>query len=1783
MNIYPVTGIVLPIPSQEIMCSRSFVKDIALTILIARICRSYNKDVARARLSTQSNEEEESVREKKSHSLPGDASGFKMRAGEEFNIQDMVESRSALRGVEIEETVIKEAGSTTVIERNKINWVAWKVVLGSKKQGGLGVGSIASMNWALLIKWLWRFKNENTTLWRRVVCGLHNNSRKPVSSLSLKIPSGVWYNSIKSVDILVEVGIDIFSIFDIQVKGGENTLFWTDNWTGCGLLSERFPALFNLEKRKSSFIAERFEDNKFRGYWKRNPSDSDEIRELQDLRGFTDSISLSNGLDIWKSKLSSTGEFLVQHVRNLIDSKVTIPKPNPTVWLKLAPIKVIFFVWRACIDRIPSAVALAGRGIAVPNSSCHLCSNGIDDTNHFLVGCSTTREVLDWILNWCGISLQNVQTVTDLVQYAAMWGNCPKRRKILLAIVYGLLWCTWKARNDAIFNKMRSTPTKIVDNVVTLVFGWVKHRDGYGKLVAAFLLTATTTGAVYAAVRLRRRKNLNSLMPASDSGRVEKFSRYVARQLGFKDETECPELSKLACDFVRSSKGFKDGMYVYFSNEYEVDSLCVKLEEEFERCILAYFAFSWNKTSFMISQVLSEGSEERKLKNMVLTATRKQRFERATKDLKVRRAFSTIVEEMKVIGTNTPKKGDGNGASPEVEGLFADKDRSPVILFMGGGMGAGKSTVLKEILKEGFWSEAATNAVVVEADAFKETDVIYQALASKGHHNDMLQTAELVHQTSIDAASSVLVTALNDRRDVIMDGTLSWEPFVEQTIAMIRDIHKHRYRMGVGYNVLEDGTINENYWEKVDFEEEEEEVKMKKPYRIELVGVVCDPFLAVTRGIRRAIAVKRAVRVNSQLKSHKRFAIAFPKYCNLVDNAKLYCTNAIGVPPKAIEWKGGNSNLKEDNPDRIKSSECLETLKDINDEADSILELYADTKMLTNNDSIWNTLVTIPRRLDLQRDLKVVIERIEKSKLVVNAEDLAKQLCNIWICSFKLYASSVVYERGSTNDRQSHVIGPKTHANCQGNLHATKEGAKSYAQVVGPRLNQLSQFDDYLQLQSGDYIFDQRDEGKVVMVRVKHFSVLSVMSNLCSMQGFSEVDIRYLGEVHEDHEDAHFLNANDLNEEEEDSFDEGPLKDVNVEEKSSLRLRLGQTKKPRENLNVDVRNYETRVECQVAPSENALASPQQSDVGSSQSWIRGDDALGGSFSSIARKHSPKQPSVVEGLDVLIKMGLAIGYNMHGCLQDREEVARRMQDSKCNKHHVNFLAVQETKKKDVNLGLVRAICGKSRFEFVHSDEQGQSRGYSLSKTEPTTQETDQNRRNRTHKTETEGKPLVLATRLGHQNRSRLHYFSRISASSLFLSHIAVHSSPSSVARRTHGKLPASHCTWRTLPSGPPQQQAIDTARDTAATAATVKLVTVLEFNSAKFSQIGHTEPISMEVNEPPIINVDEPPVVDVDDGEDEEVADNKGGGHKVSWVWRHFDQEAVKKGAKKVKCPYCSIMMCANMKKNGTSAMGTHLKNHCPTCPDYDPKHKGDKKKQSLLSFKKIGDSEATSLEVHSFSQEKCRRSLALSSESAFSTGGRVIDATRSSLTHVTAEALICAQDWLRSSPIDIQFKHITAAIEEEAREKLAGIETEELGSSERSCLDEYTGVDTSKEIVIMGDFDEVRNGSERFESVVNVPTAGAFNQFILDSDLVDVPLSGRDFYVVDFVGYKCSNCNCLRRNSTQFVAWSYVSPVFGVEVFRMRYVSSHVRGEATINKPRSDDIPPLLLLHGLQD
>nr|KAJ0214496.1 hypothetical protein LSAT_V11C400197810 [Lactuca sativa] len=152
---------------------------------------------------------------------------------------------------------------------------------------------------------------------------------------------------------------------------------------------------------------------------------------------------------------------------------------NPTKWIRLVPLKVMVFVWHACIDRIPSAVALSRRGISLPSIACQIFISGIDEADHFLVGCPFAKDVLAWIFNRCNLPFQQFDSVGELILYAASLGNCPKKRKILLAIFYGYLWYIWRARSDIVFNKTHISTSKLEDIILSTVFSWIKNRGSF--------------------------------------------------------------------------------------------------------------------------------------------------------------------------------------------------------------------------------------------------------------------------------------------------------------------------------------------------------------------------------------------------------------------------------------------------------------------------------------------------------------------------------------------------------------------------------------------------------------------------------------------------------------------------------------------------------------------------------------------------------------------------------------------------------------------------------------------------------------------------------------------------------------------------------------------------------------------------------------------------------------------------------------------------------------------------------------------------------------------------------------------------------------------------------------------------------------------------------------------------------------------------------------------------------------------------------------------------------
>jgi hypothetical protein len=73
--------------------------------------------------------------------------------------------------------------------------------------------------------------------------------------------------------------------------------------------------------------------------------------------------------------------------------------------------------------------------------------------------------------------------------------------------------------------------------------------------------------------------------------------------MGFEEVNECPQLCKVANNYLKKTKNCMDDIYDLLANAPDAESLYVKLVEELDKCILGYFAFHWDLCTTLISQV----------------------------------------------------------------------------------------------------------------------------------------------------------------------------------------------------------------------------------------------------------------------------------------------------------------------------------------------------------------------------------------------------------------------------------------------------------------------------------------------------------------------------------------------------------------------------------------------------------------------------------------------------------------------------------------------------------------------------------------------------------------------------------------------------------------------------------------------------------------------------------------------------------------------------------------------------------------------------------------------------------------------------------------------------------------------------------------------------------------------------------------------------------------------------------------------------------------------------
>ncbi|GJS13278.1 RNA-directed DNA polymerase, eukaryota [Tanacetum coccineum] len=200
------------------------------------------------------------------------------------------------------------------VNEKKSSWFSWNKVLASKDKGGLGVSSFYAMNRALMFKWVWRFRTDNSSLWARFIKAMHGEDGLLGKSVKSSAPS-IWLDIIRDLNNLKNQGIDLLGLIKKKIGNGCDTSFWEDTWKGDTAFKSLFPRVFKLETCKHVSVASKLAHANIGFSLRRPPRGGAEFDQFCALSIVLNGLQLPNMKDRWFWSLSGTSEFTAASAR----------------------------------------------------------------------------------------------------------------------------------------------------------------------------------------------------------------------------------------------------------------------------------------------------------------------------------------------------------------------------------------------------------------------------------------------------------------------------------------------------------------------------------------------------------------------------------------------------------------------------------------------------------------------------------------------------------------------------------------------------------------------------------------------------------------------------------------------------------------------------------------------------------------------------------------------------------------------------------------------------------------------------------------------------------------------------------------------------------------------------------------------------------------------------------------------------------------------------------------------------------------------------------------------------------------------------------------------------------------------------------------------------------------------------------------------------------------------------------------------------------------------------
>ncbi|KAK1568237.1 hypothetical protein Q3G72_022047 [Acer saccharum] len=379
----------------------------------------------------------------------------------------------------------------------KICWIKWERLCLPKSLGGLGFRNLALFNQALLANQVWRIFRNPGALASKILGAKYFNKGDVLTAPIKNGNSYIWRSLVWGRSLLLK-GLRW------RVGNGRSIRVFHDPWLPRPSTFRPISSDPGFDLRVSDLIA-------------RNHMDWDHSKLNQFLlpidRSIVTSIpiSTSGGQDFLSWHYDKAGRYSVKSGYRLAiletiresSSNVSLTKKWwNTLWRLNIPPKVRVFMWRACLNALPSLTNLWSRKV-VEERSCVRCLSAIESSEHALFWCPESRKV--WGRTRFDCFFDSLPPLSVLDTVSLFWSSHSIDDLNLFCMV---VWAVWDHRNlfslyrkDLIIEQVVSKAEVLLEeyqhsiSVITPVGGpsarpppcgdWIPPRPGCLKLNSA--------------------------------------------------------------------------------------------------------------------------------------------------------------------------------------------------------------------------------------------------------------------------------------------------------------------------------------------------------------------------------------------------------------------------------------------------------------------------------------------------------------------------------------------------------------------------------------------------------------------------------------------------------------------------------------------------------------------------------------------------------------------------------------------------------------------------------------------------------------------------------------------------------------------------------------------------------------------------------------------------------------------------------------------------------------------------------------------------------------------------------------------------------------------------------------------------------------------------------------------------------------------------------------------------------------------------------------------------